>query len=52
MEIGSEFWLEKLENKNSNWTENKNEILLMSGRTAIDLAINTINRYNRIKRSC
>lgn len=50
MEIGSEFWLEKLENKNSNWTENKNEILLMSGRTAIDLAINTINRYNRIKR--
>ena len=50
MEIGSEFWLEELKNKNSNWKENKNEVLLMSGRTAIDFAINIINKHDRIKR--
>ena len=50
MEIGSEFWLEDLKNTNQNWKVNNNEVLLMSGRTAIDLAINLINIHKKIKR--
>lgn len=44
MEIGSEFWLEKYEKSHRNYLQKENEILLMSGRTAIDFAIQILQK--------
>ena len=49
MEIGSEYWLEKqLKNRQKNNIECENEILLMSGRTAIDYALEIITTKRKI----
>ncbi len=44
MEIGSEFWLEEYKKLNNNYVQKQNEILLMSGRTAIDFAIEILQK--------
>ena len=53
MEIGSEYWLEKEQKKEqkkeANKMDNKNAILFMSGRTAIDYAIETIIKKRKIE---
>ena len=51
MEIGSEYWLEPCNDKEStyNIVEQDNMVLLMSGRTAIDLTLDIINISNNIK---
>ena len=52
MEIGSEYWLEKYNADESihNIVEKDNMVLLMSGRTAIDLALYIINKNNEIRK--
>lgn len=50
MEIGSEFWLEKYKKVQSDFKVNKNEVLLMSGRTAIDFAIEILQKNQSIKK--
>lgn len=53
MEIGSEFWLENGYEKNKvkyEIDENENKLLLMSGRTAIDYALDIITRKREIKK--
>ena len=46
MEIGSEFWLENIKRKNEiEYEINENETLFISGRTAIDYALNLIIKY-------
>lgn len=44
MEIGSEFWLEEYKKSHRNHIQKENEILLMSGRTAIDFAIEILQK--------
>lgn len=52
MEIGSEFWLDNSDLKNNyKIKENdRNQILFMSGRTAIDYAINLIKEKRKIQK--
>lgn len=54
MEIGSEFWLDKniKDNSNSDFLkkEKNDNIFFMSGRTAIDYALNLIIKYRDVKK--
>ena len=49
MEIGSEYWLEKIYKGNLKIEEKDNQILFMSGRTAIDYAIDLIEKHKKVK---
>lgn len=50
MEIGSEFWLENKKSKvKYEIDESEDKLLLMSGRTAIDYALDIINKKRQIK---
>ena len=49
MEIGSEFWLENIANKNQIKEKKLNEIYFLSGRTAINYAIDILEKNKKIE---